>query len=124
MSIIGAVKAGSIIGDVAKDAIFNYTKKQYTDKISELSALISRLNKHLSELENLRAEVGSFWNDAGSSAAIANLDNTIRATRNKTEEAQELMTVFEKTVAEMDQSQSGLDAALEMAKTILSVLGA
>lgn len=124
MSILGAAAAGVMLGDVAKDLVFNYSKKQYTDKVEELSGLIARLNKHLTELENLRAEVNSFWKDAGSSTALASLDKTIAITKIKTEHAQALMETFQKTVENMDQSQAGLDAALDMAKTILGALGA
>lgn len=124
MSIIGAVGGAIVLGDKAKDLIFNYSKKQYTDKIAELSAIIDRLHKHLTELENLRAEINSFWKDAGNSEAVMALDKTIAITEQRTNYAKSLMNVFEKTVADMDQSQSALDAALDAAKTILGAFSA
>lgn len=121
---MGIIAAAVGAGKQGSNFIFNYSKKQYLDKITELEGLIARLNEHLSELENLRAEISSFWNDSGSSAVLSNLDQTILTTKHRTSYAQSLMETFQKTVDEMDQSQDGLNAALDAAKTILSSLGA
>lgn len=115
----------STVGVASKgaDYIFNYSKDKYIEKIVALEALIARLENHLAELEQLKGEINSFWNDEQAIKVTRNIDSTISSTKIQTLYAKNMMSTFQKTVEEMDASQAGLDTVLDAAQAILGALG-
>ena len=120
MSIIGAVAVGAAAGKLVSDFVFNYTKDVYEAKINELTNLVARLKNHLNELENLKSEIPSFWNDDNARKSLEAINLTIQRTKSNMDIAQRLLDNFKETVANMDNSQNTLGSVIEDAVGILT----
>ena len=105
MSIMGAVAAGGIIGKAVSGYMFNYTKSVYEAKISELEGLISRLNEHLTTMENLRSQLPHFWDDENAQKTCKALDDTITRTKQEMATAESLTRIYRATVDSLDRSK-------------------
>lgn len=117
MSIIGAA---GVAGVAVNNFIFNYTQDIYEAKVNELTNLIARLKNHLTELENLKNEIPSFWNDDNSKKALASLNLTIERTRDAMQVAQRLLDNFQETITNLDNSKVTLSGFMEDALGILN----
>ncbi|MBE6942012.1 MAG: hypothetical protein E7455_07020 [Ruminococcaceae bacterium] len=119
MSLIVAAAGAVVGGMVIKDYVFNYTKDEYESKISELTNLVARLNNHLTELENLKSEIPSFWDDDKAKKAFDAITLTIQRTKDNMQIAQRTLDQYKQIVADLDNSQGTLGDLLEGAVGLL-----
>lgn len=122
MSILGAVVVGGGLGLAGQNFIFNYTKDVYEAKVNELTNLIARLQNHLSELENLKSEIPSFWDDDNARKSNQAITVTMERTKDAMDVAQRLLDNFKETINNLDNSQNTLGGFIEDALGILGGL--
>lgn len=120
MSILGAVAVGAALGTAASGYLFNYSKSEYETKISELEALISRLNEHLTTLRNLRSQVPQFWDDENAQETSRALDTTISKVEREMSTAESLARTFRTAVESLDSSKDVVKNLVSDAMGILS----
>lgn len=120
MSILGATVIGGGLGLAAQGFIFNYTKDVYEAKVTELTNLIARLQNHWDELENLKDEIPSFWDDDNAKKANDAIFLTMERTKDAMDVAQRLLDNFKETISNLDNSQTTLGEFIGDALGILS----
>lgn len=118
----GAIGWGVTAGKFAKGLMINYTKGWYEDKVDELSNLISRLQRHLKELDNLKDELSTFWDDENAQKMLQTTKLTIDKTSNAMKLCEGLMATFKDTISKMDTAKSNLGSFLDDAVGLLESL--
>lgn len=121
MSIIGAVGLGLGLGAKASGFLFNYTKNEYEEKISELQGYITELEGHLSDMERLRGRISQFWADDNSLSVYRELERTIEETRKQMKTAKETMDTLKIVVDELDKSKGEMTDTLEKLKALIDI---
>jgi hypothetical protein len=83
------------------NVIVKYTKSQYTAKIAELQGCITRLQSHLTTLENLKSQVRNFWDDPQTPDYLKQLTTAIVGVRNAMDRTTKLLHEYNGMVEEM-----------------------
>jgi len=120
MSILGAIAVGVRVAGATSNFIFNYTKQEYEDKIADLERAHTKLNKHLTNMENLRSKLHEVWDDENAQAVSVDLLNTIEQTRLEMKTVQDFIGVFKQAVSEFDNSNANISNVLDTLKSLIS----
>lgn len=121
MSIIGAVGMGLALGAKASGFLFNYTKNEYEEKISELQGYVTELEGHLSDMESLKGRISNFWADDNALSVHRELERTIDETRKQMKTAKETMDTLKIVVDELDKSKGEITDTLEKLKALIDI---
>lgn len=113
--------AGTAAAFAAGSIVINYSKAQYTEKITELEGYYAMLQEHLNRMEELKTQMFDFWDDEDARTAAKALQEQIIKVKNQMEYTALTLTNFRTTVAEMDSTKSLVGSDLE--KAISAVLG-
>lgn len=94
------------------EAILNYSKTVYQQKINTLESLASRLSAHLDRLEAYKNELNSFWDDAQAEDYLRKITDQIIKVRNALNNVQNVKEIHQTTVEEVDKGIVAIDGIL------------
>lgn len=103
--------------------VLKYTKAQYKAKITELEGYLKRLKEHKEKMETLKGDMYNFWDDPNAKKAGEALAVQIRQVENAMERTMDLLNFYNKSVEQLDGTNSAIGGLLEDALGILGTLG-
>ena len=119
-----AIGTGVALGLTGSGFVFNYTKNEYTQKISELQLSVDALQGHLNDMKELRDRVPSFWDDDNGNRVYRELEDTISKTESEMEDVKAFIRTLQTVVNELDGSQNLIKETIDdLSNLVLSVLG-
>ena len=102
--------------------IFNYSKKEYQERVDKIQGLISDLDSHLGRLSNYRSQLSGIWTDEAGSSVAQSIDRTMRITATKMRNAEAVMRTFQNMIENLDEGQAQWNSQLEEALGLLTDL--
>ena len=97
-----------------------YTKGQYQAKIAELEGYYNQLNQHLTNMEELKSQMFSFWNDATARETGQVLAVEIRSVQSAMDRTQDTLTFYKPAIEKLDGANI---SALDILGDALGILG-
>ena len=101
--------------------ILKYQQSVYEQKIATLQGHLARLDDCYSEMEKLKANMFTFWNDENARNAAKMLDETMIRVKNEKNRATKILNNYTSTVTYV---QGANDAIGSLSQDAFSALGA
>lgn len=100
-----------------------YKQSTYERQISLLEGHLNRLQDCYDEMEKLKGEMFSFWNDDNAQTAGVMLDKTMQRVRNEQSRAKKILAYYSSTVTYISGADEALKELSEEAFGALDKLG-
>lgn len=102
--------------------IYNYTKREYEDKIRDLENYVKTLGNLLTDLESRKKELKNFWDDAEGEKYQKTLNDNIRACKTAIFNTNTTIQELRETVSKMDNTAKAVNEAIDEAANVVSAL--
>lgn len=103
--------------------ILNYTSSVYQQQIATIEGHLSRLQTCYDNMEKLKGEIWTFWNDERAREAGIMLDKTMQRVRNEMNRANKLLNVYSSTVTYVTGADDSIEELKDDAFNALESLG-
>lgn len=102
--------------------IYNYTKREYEDKIQDLETYVGTLKDLLGELDTKKKELKKFWDDEEGAKYQATINKNIKACNTAIFNTQQTINELRSTVRKMDNRAKTVNEAIDEAEKVVTVL--
>lgn len=97
-----------------------YTKGQYLAKVAELEGYYNQLNTHLGRMEELKAQMFHFWDDAAARETGQVLAREIRSVKSAMDMTRDTLIFYKSAIEKLDGANL---SALDIIGEALGILG-
>lgn len=119
--LAAAAAVGLTAGAAASGLMFNYTKNEYEQKITELEGLIAALEDHLVEMRALKEQIPQFWDDENAREVSWDSVAKIGETERNMETGKTYLRTLRTVVSELDGSKGLMADTIEDLKALTSL---
>ena len=103
--------------------VLKYQKQVYTDKYNAVNRILGRLETNLGELEDLKSEMFTFWNDEAARLAGDLLVDQIQLVKNQINLTKSWLKTYESVTDELGRSSEFISDVASSAKSALEAVG-
>jgi prefoldin subunit 5 len=103
--------------------VLNYQASVYNQQIQTIQGHLGRLQTCYDNMERLKTEIWTFWNDERAREAGIMLDKTMQRVRNEMSRATKLMNVYTSTVTYVTDADAAMEDLKDDAFGALDSLG-
>lgn len=100
--------------------IIKYAKKDYLAKITELEGYHKQLTEHLAKMQDLKGDIGKFWESEGASTTAELLAIQIRATERTMAQVEDNLTFYRTIIDKLDGADLNASEMLRDALAVVS----
>ena len=103
--------------------VLNYASSVYQQQIATIEGHLNRLQTCYDNMEKLRGDIWTFWNDERAQEAGIMLDKTMQRVRNEMNRARKVLNVYSSTVTYVSGADDSIEELKNDAFSALESLG-
>lgn len=106
-----------------KEFVLKYQKKTYEDYFDNVEKHLKRLEQNLTELQGLKEQMFTFWNDETARMAGEMLTKQIRTVKNEINTVNSWLTTYRTVTDQLDRGSEFIENAANEAFSALDAVG-